>query len=101
MGAQTTEHNHTDKAAKIKNFIIGTLRAVRDQHLTEFEAQHKSEDGELTTIKDVKILEDNTADFRITRTLANGHCCSGIPVFGMPMEEDLFEQISEFALENL
>jgi hypothetical protein len=83
----------------MRDFIKNKLSEVRDKKLNSFDYQYKCDDGEIISMKGT--VKDGRADFEITRTKANEHCCSRVPVFGMPLTTEYFTEIAKIAVEAL
>ena len=71
--------------------------------INEFNYQYNRADGDTISLKGVitKKNKQYLSDFRIERTKADGHKCSAVPVFGMPLKQKTISQIAEFAAEQL
>lgn len=86
----------------IKKSLADVLRsAVRG--IMEFEYRFKRENGDVISIVGSVVKQGRgfLADFRINRVRENGHSCSAIPVFGMPLNQKMIAYIAELAVENL
>lgn len=83
----------------MRNFIKNTLVNTRNNNMKTFDAQYKRNDGDIISMKGN--VENDITNFEITRTKANGHRCSSVPVLGMPLTDDCISQIAEIAVEAL
>ena len=83
----------------MRNFIKNTLVNTRNNNMKTFDAQYKRDDGDTISMKGN--VENDIANFEIKRTKANGHRCSSVPVFGMPLTDNCISQIAEIAAEAL
>ena len=90
----------------MRNFIRKSLtNAFHESRKgkNEFDYQFNRADGDSISIKGSVsgTFKNRVADFRIERIKSNGHHCSAIPVFGMPLTDKCISDIVEIALENL
>lgn len=83
----------------MKKFIKYSLINTRNKHMATFDYQYERDDGDIISLKGH--VNDNIADFEITRTKANGHKCSSVPVQGMPLINKCINEIAEIAVEAL
>ena len=83
----------------MKDFIRNELVNIRNKNIKTFDCQYVSDNG--NTISMIGNVKNGMADFEITRTKANGHKCSGIPVFQMPLSDELINKSAEIAVKNL
>lgn len=83
----------------MKNFIKNGLANTRNKNMKTFDYQYKSDNGDIISMKGS--VKNGMADFEIIRTKANGHRCSSIPVFQMPLTDELINNIAGIAVENL
>ncbi len=83
----------------MRNFIKNCLVNTRNKNIKTFDYQYENDNGDTITVKG--IVENNNATFTISRTKANGHNCSNIPVVEMPLTDNCISQIVELAVENL
>lgn len=83
----------------MRNFIREHLRNVRDRRLRLFDYKYVCADGDVIELKGS--ADNGIATFRIERTKANGHNCSAVPVYDMPLVDGCIEQVVELAVEAL
>lgn len=83
----------------MRNFIKNSLVNTRNKNMKTFNYQYKTDKGDIISLKGS--VKNGNADFKIIRTKANGHRCSSVPVFQMPLTDELINQIVEIAVENL
>lgn len=81
----------------LREFVKNSLIKARSGNETEFFYQYESNNG-LFILKGT--VKNGIADFEITRTV-DGHRCSRVPVFQMPLTDDLIADIAEIAVESL
>lgn len=90
----------------MRNFIKRSLAnalLVGVKGGNEFHYRFKREDGDIISIDGTveKKEKQYLSDFRIERTKANGHKCSAVPVFGMPLNQRTIADIADVAVESL
>ncbi len=83
----------------MRNFIKNALVNTRNKNMKTFDYQYEHDNGDIITINGN--VKNGNATFTISRTKANGHNCSNIPVFEMPLTDTCINQIVELAVENL
>ena len=83
----------------MRSFIKNCLVNTRNKNMTTFDYQYENDNGDTITVKGA--VKNNIADFTIERTKADGHRCSAVPVYGMPLTNKCIEEIAELAVENL
>ena len=83
----------------MRNFIKNCLVNTRTKNLKTLDYHYETDDGDTITVKG--IVKNDNATFTISRTKANGHKCSSIPVQEMPLTDNCISQIVELAVENL
>lgn len=83
----------------MRNFIKNGLVNARNKNMKAFDYKYESTNGDIISMKGN--IKNGNADFTITRTKVNGHQCSSIPVYGMPLTDKCIIEISELAVENL
>lgn len=83
----------------MRNFIKNGLINTRNKNMKTFDYQYECNDGDIITMKGS--VKNGNADFVIERTKANGHICSSVPVYEMPLTDKCIEQIIEIAVEAL
>lgn len=83
----------------MRNFIRNTLVNIRNKNMKTFDYQYERDDGDTIIVKGC--VKNENADFVIERIKANGHRCSSIPVYDMPLTDKCIEQIIEIAVEGL
>lgn len=86
-----------------KDYTINMLNYIRDNDFSEFSYRCLyGEVGQCETIYiEGTVDTKGLATFRIERMLPNGHRCSAIPVFEMPLTDKAFEELAELVRENL
>lgn len=84
-----------------RKFVKKTFLEIIQSSNKAFTYIHKYKDGEKITIKGHKEIDHAT--FSIERTKANGHKCSAIPFFYMPLNatDEAIDELAEMAAENL
>ena len=83
----------------MRNFIKNCLVNTRNKNMKTFDYEYECDDGDIISVKGN--VENSVADFEITRTKSNGHRCSSVPVFKMPLTDELINKIVEKAIESL
>lgn len=83
----------------MRNFIKNGLVNTRNKNMKTFDYQYETDDGDIITMKGN--VKNGIADFEIIRTKVNGHRCSSVPVFQMPLTDELINNITEIAVESL
>lgn len=83
----------------MRDFIKSTLIEVREKDMKTFDTQYKRDNGDFISIKGS--VNDGNADFVIARKQENGHTCSSVPVYGMPLTDKCIVEIAEIAVEAL
>jgi len=83
----------------MRSFIKNGLVNTRNKNLKTFDYQYECDNGDVISMKGT--VKNGVTDFEITRTRANGHRCSSVPVQGMPLTDDCIEKIIEIAVEAL
>lgn len=83
----------------MKDFIEKSLSNARKRKLKNFYYQYKSANDDIISM--IGNVTDKMANFEITRTKADGHRCSSVPVFQMPLTDELINQIAGIAVESL
>ncbi len=83
----------------MRDFIKNGLVNTRNKNMKIFDYQYESDNGDIISMKGN--VKNGMADFEIIRTKANGHRCSSVPVFQMPLTDELINNIAEIAVENL
>ena len=83
----------------MRNFIKNCLVNTRNKNMKTFNYQYECNDKDIISVKGN--VENEVANFEITRTKANGHRCSSVPVQGIPLTDDMISQIVEIAIEAL
>lgn len=83
----------------MRNFIKNCLVNTRNKNMKTFDYQYECDDKDIISVKGN--VENNVANFEITRTKANGHKCSSVPVQRMPLTDTCISQIVEIAVEAL
>lgn len=83
----------------MRNFIKNCLVNTRNKNMKTFNYQYKCDDEDTISVKGN--VENEVANFEITRTKRNGHRCSSVPVQGMPLTDTCINQIVEIAVEAL
>lgn len=83
----------------MRNFIKNALVNTRNKNMKTFDYQYECDDGDIISVKG--IVENNNATFTISRTKADGHRCSSVPVQEMPLTDTCISQIVEIAVEAL
>lgn len=83
----------------MRNFIKNCLVNTRNNNMKTFDYQYECDDKDIISVKGN--VENNVANFEITRTKANGHKCSSVPVQRMPLTDTCISQIVEIAVEAL
>lgn len=83
----------------MRNFIRNELVNTRNNNMKTFSYQYECDDGDVITMKGS--VKNENADFVIERTKANGHTCSSVPVYEMPLTDKCIEHIVEIAVAAL
>lgn len=83
----------------MRSFIKNGLINTRNKNMSTFDYRYEADNGDTITMKGT--VKNNIADFTIERTKANGHCCSAVPVYGMPLTNMCREEIAGIAVESL
>lgn len=83
----------------MKNFIKNGLVNTRNKNMKIFNYQYELDNGDIITM--TGIVKNSNADFTIARTKSDGHKCSSIPVYQMPLTDKCMHEIAELAVENL
>lgn len=83
----------------MREFIISKLIEIQNQELKYFDFQYKCDNDDLISIKGK--TRYGVADFIIERLKSDGHKCSSIPVYQMPLVEKCINEIAEQAMESL
>ena len=83
----------------MRNFIKNGLVDTRAKNMKTFDYQNSCDDGDIITMKGS--VKNGNTDFTIARTKSDGHICSSIPVYQMPLTDNCINEIAEFAVENL
>lgn len=83
----------------MRNFIKNGLVNTRNKNMKTFDYQYESDNGDIISMKGN--VKNGMADFEIIRTKANGHRCSSVPIFQMPLTDELINNIAEIAVESL
>lgn len=83
----------------MRNFIKNALVNTRNKNMEKFDYQYECEDKSIIRMKG--IVENGNADFIITRTKADGHRCSSVPVYQMSLTDKCINEIVELAVESL
>ena len=83
----------------MKDFIRNGLINTRNKNMKNFNYQYKCDDGDIISM--VGNVKKGIANFEITRTKANGHRCSSVPVSQMPLTDETINKVVEIAVENL
>lgn len=83
----------------MKNFIKNKLIDARNKNDINFDYQYERDDGNIISMKGNKC--DGNASFTIERTKVNGHKCSAVNVYEMPLTDELINKIAEMAVEPL
>lgn len=83
----------------MRNFIKNGLVNTRNKNMKTFDYQYETDNGDIIFMKGN--VKNGMADFEIIRTKANGHRCSSVPVFQMPLTDELINNIAEIAVESL
>ena len=83
----------------MRNFIKNCLVNTRNKNMTTFDYRYEVDNGDTITVKGT--VKNGNADFTIERTKSDGHRCSAIRVFEMPLTDTCITQIEELAVENL
>lgn len=87
----------------VEGYVANMLKYIRDNDFSEFSYRCLyGEAGQCETIYMEGTLDPKgLATFRIERMLPDGHRCSEIPVFEMPLTDKAIEQVAKRAKENL
>lgn len=83
----------------MRNFIKNGLVNTRNKNIKTFDYQYESDNGDIISM--IGNVKNGMADFEIIRTKANGHRCSSVPVFQMPLTDELINNIADIAVESL
>ncbi len=83
----------------MRSFIKNALVNIRNKNIKTFDYQYKCDDGDIISVKGN--VENEVANFEITRIKANGHRCSSVPVQGMPLTDECISKIVEISVEAL
>lgn len=83
----------------LRSFVKNNLAKVKNDGLKSFCFTYDDASGNVFEIKGS--AADMVSTFTITRTKPDGHRCSSMPVFEMPLTDKCMIQIAEFAVENL
>ena len=83
----------------MRDFIKDGLVNIRNKGVKTFSYQYKRDDGDIIVM--CGNAKNGNADFSISRIKSNGHKCSNIPVYQMPLTDKYIGEIAEFAAENL
>lgn len=83
----------------MRNFIKNGLINTRNKNMKTFDYQYELDNGDIISM--IGNVKNEMADFEIIRTKANGHRCSSVPVFQMPLTDELINKIAEIAVESL
>ena len=83
----------------MRNFIKNALVNTRNKNMKTFGYHYECDNKDIISVKGN--VENEVANFKITRTKGNGHRCSSVPVQGMPLTDTCINQIVEIAVEAL
>lgn len=83
----------------MRNFIKNGLINTRNKNMKTFEYQYERDDRDIITMKGN--VKNGNADFVIERIKPDGHICSSVPVYEMPLTDKCIKQIIEIAVEAL
>lgn len=75
----------------MRNFIKNGLVNTRNKNMKTFDYQYECDDRDIITMKGS--VKNGKADFVIERIKADGHICSSVPVYEMPLTDKCIEQV--------